>query len=425
LLIGLDVFFSAVTITNEEIVMKMGTIFRTSVGGTALAGWILSAIMPPVAGAATTLEEALGDGKATLDVRYRYEHVDQSNDLKNADASTVRSRLGYGSGDFNGMSAYLELENVTAVGAENYNSGVNGKTTYSVVPDPIGSQVDQATLIWNGTTGTLIKLGRQTINLDNQRFVGRVDWRQNGQTFDAISIVNKSLSETVITYAYVSNVDRISTTSAKMNSNLLNASYSGWAAGIVTAYAYLLDYDQTIGLSTQTYGLRFAGGMQAGKGGKVLYTAEIAQQGDYAKNPANYNLNYMLFEVGGVWSGITSKLGYELMGGDGTHSVQTPLATLHAFNGWADQFLSTPANGLQDVYVSVGGSAAGVNLLAVYHDFTADKGGDNYGNEWDLQAMKKINKTYTFIAKYADYSADGAAGKVDTDKLWLVGQLSF
>lgn len=66
-----------------------------------------------------------------------------------------------------------------------------------------------------------------------------------------------------------------------------------------------------------------------------------------------------------------------------------------------------------------------MKLLAVYHDFTADKGGDDYGKEWDLQALKKINKTYTLIAKYAAYSAGAAAGKADTNKLWLAGQLSF
>lgn len=405
--------------------MKMGLILRGYVGAATVAGVILSATMPSAAGAATTFEEALGGGKATLDVRYRYEHVDQSNKLKNADASTVRSRLGYGSGDFHGVTAYLEFENVTAVGAEDYNSGANGKTSYAVVSDPEGSEVNQAYVSWDGLPATQLKYGRQRINLDNQRFIGSVAWRQNEQTFDALGVVNKSLPDTIVTYAHLTNVDRITGTNAEMRSDLLNVSYTGLAAGTLTGYAYLLDYLKSASQSTQTLGLRFSGATRLGAGSTLLYTAEFARQGDYGKNPASYQLNYSLAEVGGAVGGVTGKLGYEILAGDGTHSVQTPLATLHAFNGWADQFLTTPANGLQDAYLSAGGAAAGVQLLAVYHDFTADKGGGDYGTEWDFQAMKNIGKTYSLIAKYAAYRAGGAAGMVDTDKLWLVAQTSF
>jgi len=405
--------------------MKRGMSFRGCIGVTTMAGVMVTGLLPFAAGAATALGDALTGGKAALDVRYRYEYVDQNNSLKNANASTVRSRLGYGSGDFHGVTAYLEFENITAVGAEDYNSGANGKTGYSVVPDPEGSEVNQAYLAWSGLPATQLKYGRQRIILDNQRFVGSVGWRQNEQTFDAFSIVNTSLPNMVATYAHLTNANRITGTNAEMRTDLLNVSYSGIAAGKLTAYAYLLDYLKSAGQSTQTLGLRFSGATALGEASKLLYTLEYAQQGDYGNNPASYTLHYSLAEVGGMVGGITGKVGYEVLEGDGTHSVQTPLATLHAFNGWADQFLVTPANGLQDVYLSVGGSVAGVKLLAAYHDFAADKGGDDYGKEWDLQVLKKINKIYTLIAKYAAYSAGAAAGKVDTNKLWLVGQLSF
>lgn len=405
--------------------MKTGLIYRRLYGKAVLSGMTVMALMPSIAAADATLEGALGGGKATLDVRYRYEHVDQNNTLKNADASTVRSRLGYGTASYYGVMAYLDFENITAVGAEDYNSGANGKTAYAVVTDPEGSEVNQAYLSWDGLTATQVKYGRQRIILDNERFIGAVAWRQNEQTFDALSLVNKSLPDTVVTYAHLSNADRITGTNAEMSSNLLNASYSGLAAGVLTGYVYLLDYTKTASQSTQTYGLRFAGGTTAGENGKVLYAAEFAQQSDYGKNPAKFALNYLLAEVGGVVSGVTAKLGYEVLEGDGTDSVQTPLATLHAFNGWADQFLTTPATGLEDTYLSVGGAVAGLNLLAVYHDFKANKGGGDFGTELDLQAVKKINKIYSLIAKYASYSAGNAPGKVDADKLWLVGQASF
>ena len=59
----------------------------------------------------------------------------------------------------------------------------------------------------------------------------------------------------------------------------------------------------------------------------------------------------------------------------------------------------------------------------MYRDFQADEGGAEYGSEIDLLAAKKFDKHYTAGIKYASYNADDFA--VDTDKLWLWGQLTF
>ena len=43
--------------------------------------------------------------------------------------------------------------------------------------------------------------------------------------------------------------------------------------------------------------------------------------------------------------------GYEVLGADdgaALTSFQTPLATLHKFQGWADKFLTTPPNGIRE-----------------------------------------------------------------------------
>ncbi len=130
-------------------------------------------------------------------------------------------------------------------------------------------------------------------------------------------------------------------------------------------------------------------------------------------------------ELGGAVAGVTAKIGYEVLEGDGTVSLQTPLATLHAFNGWTDQFLSTPADGLEDLYFSVAGMVKGVKLLAAYHDFEGNDSGDDFGSEWGIAAVKSFGKTYKLSAKYASYSAGDLAGKVDTDKLWLSAELKI
>lgn len=385
----------------------------------------LALLIAPFAQAAETPTAAITGGKVSADVRYRYEYVTQDNALKDAGASTVRSRLGYTTDTYHGVGAMLEFENISLVGEERYNSGSNGKTQYAAVIDPKGTEVNQAFISFDKLPATSIKFGRQRIALDNQRFIGNVAWRQNEQTFDALSLVNKSLAKTTLTYAHLSNVNRITGTDADMSSDLLHGNYSGWAAGSLSAYAYLLDYRAPASQSTATYGVRFSGGTSVGEAFKVLYTAEYANQGDYADNPADYTLDYYLAEIGGSARGITAKLGYEVLEGNGTQSVQTPLATLHAFNGWADQFLVTPAAGLDDGYVSVGGAWMTVELLAVYHTYSANRGGADYGSEWNLQATKKINKWYTLSAKYASYSAGDITSKVDTDKIWLTAHLAF
>lgn len=370
---------------------------------------------------------ALIGGKPTADLRLRYESVDQANALKDANAATLRLRLGYETGEFRGFGAFVEAETVTALGGENYNSTVNGKTAYATVVDPESTEINQAYLSYAGLADTKLKYGRQRIMLDNHRFIGNVGWHQNEQTFDAFTLSNASLPETNITAGYIYNVNRVFSDKSpqgdfKMNSPIFNVSYKGWSLGEVVGYGYLLDFTDLATSSTQTYGLRLKGSAPLG-GVKVLYTAEYATQRDYRDNPRNFDLNYYLVEGGIGLSNAEFKLGYEVLGGNGTVAFQTPLATLHAMNGWADQFLATPAAGLKDAYLSAATTVWGTRLEAIYHDFRADDSSTRYGTEWDLQAVKAIDKTYAVGAKYARYDAKNFS--VDTDKFWLWAEAKF
>ena len=135
----------------------------------------------------------------------------------------------------------------------------------------------------------------------------------------------------------------------------------------------------------------------------------------------------MALEAGAVISGVTLALGNETLGSDdGNYGFQTPLATKHKFNGWADQFLGTPASGLSDTYVKAVTKVKGIKLVGFYHMFDAVEGSTDLGSELDLLAVKKLDDTFTVGAKAAFYSAgDDASGKVDTDKFWLWAQAKF
>lgn len=393
----------------------------------AVAALAASAIALP-AQAADSFTDALVGGKASADFRLRNESVRQDNALDRANATTARLRLGYQTGEYQGFGVFVEAEHLTALGGEKYNSTVNGKAAYSVVADPEFTEINQAYLSYSGIPKTMLKYGRQRIVLDNHRFIGNVGWRQNEQTYDAFTVVNRSLPETTITGGYIYNVNRVfSDKSAvgdfKMKSPILNVNYKGLRGGELTGYAYLLDFETAPASSTQTYGLRFKGAAPIGGFGKLLYTAEYATQSDRADNPRNFNVDYYLVEGGVETKPGTLKLGYEVLEGNGTTSFQTPLATLHAMNGWADIFLSTPANGLKDAYVSAGTTIAGVKLEAIYHDFRAERGSTRYGDEWDVVATKAIDKNYSVGIKYASYQADKFS--VDTDKVWLWLEAKF
>ena len=392
------------------------------------SGALLAASLAAPVNAGDDFTAALVGGKATADLRLRYEGVDQDNALKDAKAATLRARLGYQTGEFKGFGAFLEAEHVTALGAEHYNSTVNSETAYSVVADPEATEINQAFLSYSGISDTVLKYGRQRIVLDNHRFIGNVGWRQNEQTFDAFTVVNRSLPATTITAGYISNVNRVFGDDSpvgdfRMGSPILNVKYEGWSTGTLVGYGYFLDFDDLPANSARTLGLRFAGAAPFAGGMKALYTAEYASQSDYAENADDYDLDYYLVE-GGIDTGrMTAKLGYEVLEGNGQNAFQTPLATLHAMNGWADQFLTTPANGLKDAYVSAGTAVAGVKLAAVYHDFRSEKGSVRYGTEWGLVATKTFGEHYSIGAKYAAYKSRDFS--VDTDKLWLWAEASF
>ena len=225
---------------------RTSTPTANAVSNTVLLSLSLLAL-PAFAG--DSFSDALIGGKPSLDARYRYESVSQENALKAANASTLRLRFGYETGEFKGFGMMLEGEHLSVVGTDNYNSTTNRKTTYSIIADPEFTEVNQAYLSYSGIPDTKLKYGRQRLALDNQRFIGNVGWRQNEQTFDAFTVVNKSLPATTITAGDIYNANRVfsdqakfpATTfanrgNAKMKSPILNVSYKGWSVGEIVGY---------------------------------------------------------------------------------------------------------------------------------------------------------------------------------------------
>ena len=216
-----------------------------------------------------------------------------------------------------------------------------------------------------------------------------------------------------------------------MKSTLLNVNNNSLGFANVVAYNYRLDYSPSSAGnaattfqnsstsaannygSTQTTGAKLQGDSTL-VGTKFSWKGEYANQKAIKQNSANFSANYTNLEASADVSFAKATLGYEVLGSNKGFSVQTPLATLFAMNGWANMFTATPTNGLQDTYAKLRSNAYGVTYGSDYHSFQADNGGSKYGREVDLIAEKQIDKTYAVGARAARFKADSQAVSAGT-----------
>lgn len=353
-------------------------------------------------------------GNFPADFRLRYETNDTDNLTKSATALTLRSRIGYETDNYSGLKALAEIEDVRSI-IDDYAPESSG---YDPVADPVNTEINRAQLSYTKEALTAV-VGRQRIILDNARFVGNVGWRQNEQTYDAALLQYKK-DGLGVTYAYINQVNDINFSERDITGHALNLAFDKLSAGKLVTYAYLVDIDDS-DLYYDTYGVSLAG-QKSLDDIKVNYLAEIATQSAY-KN-GDKDAIYYHVEAGATLQGVNLTLGNETLGSDdGEYGFQTPLATKHAFNGWADGFLLTKDDGLSDSYVRVSGNVNGIKALVAYHEYSTDKGGDDLGSELNLQLLYSFNKNISSGLKYAGYDASG--NNSDIDKFWLWCGLSF
>jgi len=386
--------------------------------------------------------EALTRGKINLNDRFRVEIADTSI-ARSASAITNRLRLGYMTKPYHGFSVYAEMENVTAFNEDDYfvpaiPEGDPGRT---VIADPEGTELNQ--LYARFSTDSLdesdvsldVRAGRQRILLDDQRFVGAVGWRQFEQTYDAVRLTsNLGVEDLTVNYAYVWNVERIfgpDGPSSESDTHLANATYAFAPEIAATAFAYLLDFESDEPLnSSHTYGVRLTGTLGADEEDEedvfLAYELTYARQTDAGENPVDFDADFL-----GAQATLTRKywgsamLGYHLLGSDdGAYGFRFPLGTNHKFQGFADNFLTTPANGLQDLYAGVSAELPwGVRGSATAHWFWTDEGGRDLGSEIDLVLSKKINPNWTVLIKGAHF--DGSGGQPDISRAWFQTEFRF
>ncbi|MDP3119141.1 MAG: hypothetical protein Q8N01_01805 [Sulfuricurvum sp.] len=388
------------------------------------------------------------NSKINGEVKARYESVDVENNGKmNANAYTVRLMLGLETTllGVDGLTMKVDGTTVQTIGGTKYDNDPSptlGDARYQVVADPEQTRFTQGYLQYK-YGGTTAKVGRQLVNLDAQRFIGSVDWRQMPMSLDAVSVANTSIPGLNLFGAYMYGYDAIfDRPTQDSKSVILNASYKVNEMLKITAYDYMLsleNFSAAANFAADTYGLSLTGDLPAGPF-KISYHGEYAKQTDSTFKKINSNdkaqndATYYNIEATASMLGVSLGAGQELlsgtsdegMGTDGKTKFQTPLATLHKFNGTADMFLATPTGGLLDTYATVGYGAAGLGkALATYHTFETDVamgGKSDLGSELDLQYSNAIPsvKGLNGLVKAAFYSGGDVTNYTkDKDILWI------
>lgn len=383
-----------------------------------------------------TVWGALTRGDVIVEGRVRYEHVSQDAAPLPAYATTARLRVGYETAAYRGVFAALEGEITRELGAKR-SDGAIVLAGRPVIPDPDSEVLNQLYAGWSmagddGMTAARAVVGRQRVMYDNERWIGPGSFRQNDQTFDAVTLEARPIPHMAVRYAYLDGVNRVLGNNTnghwRSDSHAFGVTTDVVPYGLLTGYAYLLDLHPVPQLSGATYGVRYD---TMATGGEAMFglEAELARQTDYKDSAADFALTYALLRPSLHYQDTTLFAGVEWLEGNGTRAVQTPLATLHRHNGWADVFNTTPANGLRDIHVRYLqefpdlGPLKTPRLDVRLHHFTSDGGTVTYGTEYNADANVSVKGYATVGVRWARYEAKRFAS--DTTKLWLYVETRF
>ena len=359
----------------------------------------------------------------SLDLRLRHEGVDDAGFDEEAAATTLRLRAGLQHAFEEHFAVRVEFEGTQHLGSERFNSTANGETAHPAVVDPDNAEVNQAWLAWTPGKATRVAVGRQRLNFDNQRYVGASAFRQNEQTFDALDATH-DFGKVQARYAWLGRVQRVNGANHpnedlarwNLDAHLLNVG-GKLGPGRLTGYGYFIE-NRTLPLTShKNLGLRYVVEPDDKVQRPWGLALEAARQAPHAGGAERNHASYTLLEGSWRWQGNTFRAGEERLGGDGHYGFATPLATLHAFNGWADRFLNTPADGLRDRYLGWNRKFGRVDASIVGHDFAADHGGRDFGTELDASLAFAFTPRWTALAKIADFNGD--EGPFDVAKAWL------
>lgn len=374
---------------------------------------------------------AFKHGSPELDFRFRQENSKQQN-LDAAAASTLRTTVGFETAEFYQTVFKVELVDVAHFFGLHYNPGVSDLSLpqYTLIADPPGAGITEIKITYTGLNRNIFTLGRQYINLDNERFIGQNDFRQFPQSFDAFSWSTSFINNVDIYYAYLFSVNtnnangRAADGKHQLSSNILNIDWTGSKFGGLGLYLYL-NNDHTQNLNSNiTVGGRFTSPDDLSQTDNYAYLFEVAYQHSKFNNPTSYNAYYMHFDLSKTYEFLTGEAGFERLSGNAhapNKNFITPLGSVDNFNGLAEVFSTLPARGLNDTYATLSATTHDVTLGVTYHFFMLDRGPGSRlaGQELDIYADFKVTNQIDFSIAYATYHTSNNVAP-NTQRFWVM-----
>ncbi len=364
-----------------------------------------------------------------MELRPRYNHIEESNYDLATDGFTARVRLGWVTAPYHGFRATVEGINTSHPGYAHFNDDPSliASSPYPLLPDPKYTGVNQAYLDYAGEEGLRARVGRQVVRLENQRWVSDNDFRQIPQVFDGVALGYDGFENTRISASYF---DRVRTTSGvtnKLRLTLLDAAWNPHPDHSLSLYAVLHDQAQNgaftgfadnsyrvTGVKAEGTAWRFAGGIE------VPYLAEYAQQHSYANGDSRIDAPYWRAGAGFSTRQWTVRADHEVKGSNhGAYGVQMPLTDFYQYNGWTLNFFVTPPQGLRDDWLTGRWAIGPVTLYGETHRFHSDFGSLDFGREQDLGITWEILPGLSARLQHARYDHGSGLADADIRKTWL------
>ncbi len=328
------------------------------------------------------------------------------------------------------FTTLIEVDHVELGWENDFSNGENFNDNKPVIPDVAGTDLNQAWLRYSPTNTLEFTLGREAVELANQRFVGTNSFWQNQQTLDNAGIKYRFGTASSVSYRYVDNVNRINGDNAGARlspndsnfqqtngqrppqflgdhdhqSHLIFAQIKEWDYSRVQAYYFDMDIKDALAVSNQTLGTRYDYKGRIGDFRAAAH-AELAVQ---ERSEVNQDALLSYYDIGaGLGLGSSEiSVNYERLGEDDGTAFITPLASLHDQNGWADQFLITPNRGLRDYSVQYIWRKSPWQIDARYHFFHADNTHNHLGEELDIDFSVTFSRNSTLLLRVADFTTN-------------------
>ncbi|MFW2374814.1 MAG: hypothetical protein ACN4GM_16945 [Gammaproteobacteria bacterium] len=396
-------------------------------GRAIFSGLTLSlAISQPV----TAFHYQLNNHQFDAGFRPRIAYVEGDNE--DGRAASLLIRLRASSEWSEQFSTVLEMDYVELGWEDEFSNGEHFNDN-PVIPDTGGFDLNQALLIYSPTNSIQLSIGREAVNLGNERFVGSNSFWQNEQTLDMTGFKYSFGAASYFSYRYIDNANRINGDDADKylspsdanfsqnnglrparflgdhdhNSHLLFAEFKEWDYSLVQAYYYDMDIKDAPAVSNRTLGLRYEFKGRTGNK-RSLAHAEFALQ-DRPEIDKGALIPYYNIGAGLGYRSHEVSLNYEQLGENDGISFTTPLASLHDHNGWADKFLIIPAAGLQDTSLRYIWRKSPWKIDTRYHVFTSAENSASLGRELDVDLSVKFGRRSTLLLRYADFSSSDDA----------------